>query len=93
MITNVQTGSIVVSGELVAMSWDTARSGALCAEQQRIGVRGLAHRAVLRPGPEHGRSYARNARTADISRLETEPAAGTPRPKGVVGECPRGIPA
>ncbi|KIH99869.1 hypothetical protein LP52_04365 [Streptomonospora alba] len=94
MIVNMRPGSVVVSGEFVAMSWDTVRSGATCAESQLLGVQGIARGAVrMRPGVEHGRFYARSARTADISRLETEPAAGTPRPKGVVGECPRGIPA
>ncbi|GAA4893986.1 hypothetical protein [Streptomonospora salina] len=94
MIDNIQHGSVVVSGESVAVSRGTARSGAMCAEPQWTCARAIAHRAVrMRPGTEHGRSYARVARTADISRLETELAAGTPRPKGVVGECPRGIPA
>ncbi|MFC4865700.1 MULTISPECIES: hypothetical protein [Streptomonospora] len=92
---SIAIGSFAVSGEFVAMSWDTVRNGAACGRPRPVGVQGVssANARLTRPGTERGHGYARLARTADLSRLESEFAAATQRPKGVVGECPRGIPA
>lgn len=93
MIANLKPGSIAVTGESVVMSRDTVRSGALRVKPQHVGVSGIDQQRVLHLGMTGlERFYARFARTADCSRLETELAAGSPRLKGVVGECPRDIP-
>ncbi|MDT0301511.1 hypothetical protein [Streptomonospora wellingtoniae] len=95
MITSYEAGSFAVSGEFVAKSWDTVRNGAACGQPRPVGVQGVssASARLTRPGMQRGHGYALLARTADISRQESEFAAATQRPKGVVGECPRGIPA
>ncbi|MDA0562967.1 hypothetical protein LG943_01250 [Streptomonospora sp. S1-112] len=96
MIVNSKLGLIAVSGEFSGMRWGTAvRMGAMCGESRQSGVLGGALRSLIQTQAAGGQgaTYAHFARTADISRLETQFAAGTPRPKGVVGECPRGIPA
>ncbi|MBV2362721.1 hypothetical protein ACFPZ0_23225 [Streptomonospora nanhaiensis] len=97
MIVNSKLGLIAVSGEFSGMRWGTAmRTGAMCGESRQVGVLGGALRSLIQTqaGGGQGVEYAHFARTADHSRLESQfAAAGTPRPKGVVGECPRGIPA
>lgn len=97
MIAMIQLGSVVSGGSV--MFGDTLRGGAMCAESQWANVLGHGLRVVAgnsaqtRPGTGRERYGADLARAADASRLETKPAAGTPRLKGAVGECPRGIPA
>ncbi|QBI52646.1 hypothetical protein EKD16_04180 [Streptomonospora litoralis] len=94
MITIFQLGSLAVSGGSVAMSWGTLRGCATRAEFREAGVLGdLCTAAQTRPGTGRERYHARLARMANVSRLESKPAAGTQRLMGVVGECPRGIPA
>ncbi len=78
------------SGLLSAVSRDTVRGSAV-EPDQALGAVPLMVWATV--GMDHIGEYADRFCGANGSRIELKLAAGTPRPKGAVGECPRSAPA
>jgi hypothetical protein len=87
-----------------AISRGTVRGTAASFGSGRVG--GAASAARLRSGAESAVAYVHGGgnpggwaagdhggRPAEAEFMDVQLAAGSPRPKGVVGECPRSAPA